>query len=523
MVLTETEWANQLQHDCDVVIVGSGAAGISLALELSKSGIHSILLEGGDNSFTEESQDCYKGLSSGHNLPFGLSGSRLRFFGGSTNCWAGGCGELDDQDFLNRSWISSSGWPINKEDLNAYYHRAADFLQIDINRIRKPSEIAGLPTLDGFELRSLEYTPKVRFSEAFGGLLKKNSLIKVLINANLTKINRSANGDSVLSIKIESFRGAKSLVKGKFYVLACGGVENPRILLNSEDLNFHAFGNHTDMVGRFFCDHPIAPCATVIGEQGEVHEMKWEERAFWKPNKSGQISAPFYRMPYHLQEKYKILNAAIQFHLQDPELGDAEIAAWQIKNYFNDSKEFSLSTKDMLAIAESPIELIQSIRNRQLKAGLRIAMRFQIEQAPNAESRIMLVDDRDSLGIRRIKLSWKFSEIERRTVDVLTAYTAKCLQDQKIGTLKFDKELVEHMTDLPRDLRGGQHHSCTTRMASTDKEGVVDSNLRVFHTKNLFICGSSVFPTNGWVNPTMTIIALSIRLASHLVDCIHSQ
>lgn len=145
-------------------------------------------------------------------------------------------------------------------------------------------------------------------------------------------------------------------------------------------------------------------------------------------------------------------------------------------------------------------------------------MRFQIEQAPNPESRVTLAEERDLLGIKRIKLSWRFSEIERRTVDVVTAYAAYCLQELRIGTLRFDRELIENMTELPRDLRGGQHHSCATRMAEIDRDGVVDKNLRVFHTKNLFVCGSSVFPTNGWVNPTMTIVALAMRLANHLVE-----
>ena len=523
MILTEEVWSTQIEHECDVVVVGSGAAGISLALELSKSGVQVILLEGGGDSFTGESQDCYRGFSTERNLPFGLSRSRLRFLGGSTNCWAGGCGELDSQDFYTRPWIPFSGWPIKKEDLNLYYQRAAEFLDININRIRKPLENAGLPDFEGFELRSLEYTRKVKFSTHFKDQLNNNSFIKLFLGANLTNLNRSVGDETVSTAEIRSFNKAKTSVKAKIYVLACGGIENARILLNSGDSNFEAFGNYGDKLGRFFCDHPIAPCATVIGLDGKLNEMKYEDRAFWQPNKAGQISAPFYRIPYDLQEKYSILNTAIQFHYQEPELGPAEIAAWQLKNYWSDSKEFSVTAKDILAIAESPLELIAAIRNRQTKKGSRIALRFQIEQAPNPESRVTLINEKDSLGVKRIKLSWKFSNIERHTIDVVTAYVAQCLQNQKIGTLRLDRELMEHRSDLPRDLRGGQHHSCTTRMSETDKLGVVDKNLRVFHTKNLFVCGSSVFPTNGWVNPTMTIIALSLRLANFIVDDIKNS
>jgi hypothetical protein len=143
-------------------------------------------------------------------------------------------------------------------------------------------------------------------------------------------------------------------------------------------------------------------------------------------------------------------------------------------------------------------------------------MRFQIEQEPNYSNRVSLSDQRDSFGLRRINLSWNFGEIERRTIDILMAYAAKCLQAKETGTLKLDLQLYENRKDLPQDLRGGQHHCGTTRMAETPKSGVVDKNLKVFGTNNLYICGSSVFPTNGWVNPTLTILALSLRLAEHL-------
>jgi len=305
-------------------------------------------------------------------------------------------------------------------------------------------------------------------------------------------------------------------VKAKAYVLACGGIENARILLNSGADGVVALGNTTDRVGRFFCDHPIAPCATVVGPMGELKDMKFEARHFYKQTDRGQAGVPFFRLPFELQQQYSTLNATLQFHLQEPEMGPGEVAAWRLRNFIRDPARSTITGDDLLAIAKNPLDIMRTLVNRQDSSGGRIAMRFQMEQSPNPDSRVTLVNERDKLGVRRAKLSWSFTEIERRTVDVMNAYAAARLQKEGIGTLRLDRALDENRLELPMDLRGGQHHSGTTRMAASERDGVVDADLKVFRTRNLFVCGSSVFPTNGWVNPTLTIVALGLRLARHL-------
>lgn len=516
MLILENEWSASAQHDCDVVVVGSGAAGISLAMELSRFGVKSVLLEGGGETYSDDSQDCYAGYSMDRKLPHGLIGSRLRFIGGSTNCWAGGCGELDTEDFFKRPWIKHSGWPIQKEHLKKYYELAAKFLDIDINRLRNPTDLAALPPLKGFELRSLEFTRRVRFALEFGDVLRRDPLIALFSGANLTSLNRTKDGDAVIEMTIKSFGGASSKVKGKAYVLACGGIENARILLNSGQEKFVAFGNRGDNVGRFFCDHPIAPCATVVGLQGDLKDMPYETRTFYRKQDQAQIAEPFYRLPFQLQEQFSTLNAAVQFHSQELELGSAEMAAWNLRNFIKDPHRSTVTAGEIMSIVKSPVQLFRAIMSRQWANDSRIAMRFQIEQNPNPDSRITLANETDKLGIKRVQLSWRFSEIERRTVDVAMAYAAACLQREEIGTLRLDRALDANKSELPLDLRGGQHHSGTTRMSESESGGVVDRDLKIFSSRNLFVCGSSVFPTNSWVNPTLTIVALSIRLAEHL-------
>ena len=513
MILDSESWAQEKLHYADYVVIGGGAAGVALALELSKSSAKIVLVEGGELEFSEISQDIYKGTCDLRQLPPGLAGSRLRFLGGSTNCWAGGCAELDELDFDQRDWVANSGWPINKSDLHGYYERAARFLSIDLKSVESPEGVNGILGLEGFDLRSLSYTNKVRFNSEFSGAIKKQKNLSVFINANLTHIKRESSG-IVNSITIESYGGVKSLIKSRVFVLACGGIENARILLNSGLKSGVAIGNGNGLVGKYFCEHPIAPCATFV--PANMTESKFDYDTDIFHSKLGAITIPFYKLPDKLQRQYKTLNGAIQFQSQELELTAAEISAWSAFQYYKGFSEVRPSIHDVLNIATNPLSVLDAYMSRKGISGGRIAMRFQIEQEPRAENCVTLSDKKDRFGQQRVNLHYDFGDIERRTIDVLTSYAAYSLQNLRLGTLRLDKQLYDDPVHLPIDLRGGQHHCGTTRMGSSSNVGVVDTNLRVFDCQNLYIVGSSVFPTNGWANPTFTIIALAIRLADHL-------
>ena len=224
----------------------------------------------------------------------------------------------------------------------------------------------------------------------------------------------------------------------------------------------------------------------------------------------------YYKIPFEIQKKFNISNSAIHFFEQEDELTKSDLSAINLYKFFKDYKNSRLDKNDFLEIIKNPIDVLSSYRQRKKRSKIRTAVRFTLEQTPNEQSKIYLGNQLDKFGQRKIKLDWKFNKIERRTVNFLMAYTADVLQKNKIGTLKMDSQLYNFKETLPLDLRGGQHHCGTTRMATFQKNGVVDKNLKVFGMKNLFVCGSSVYPTNSWVNPTFTIIALSFRLADNI-------
>ena len=203
--------------------------------------------------------------------------------------------------------------------------------------------------------------------------------------------------------------------------------------------------------------------------------------------------------------------------MQSPEVPISSFKAWKLKNILSGKSAYDFNSKDVFDILSDPISVLKSINSRKnINSSQRIALRFQIEQKPEKTNAITLTDAKDKIGLNRVNFNWAFSDIERRTVDVATAYIASLLHTSKSGSLLLDSALVDNKSDLPFDLRGGQHHSGTTRMSESPKNGVVDVNLKVHGSKNLFIVGSSVFPTNGWVNPSFTIAALGIRLADHI-------
>ena len=169
--------------NAEVVIIGSGAAGTSLAHGLSEKKHSVIILEGGEDIYSEQSQECYSGSTTDRDLTYGLKGSRLRFFGGSTNCWAGGCGELEIEDYMHREWVSHSGWPLDSSELDLYYQKASNFLDIpkDIFNAKKNKDIY---KIQGFDSKSLVYTKKVRFKDEFSSLFKKEKNVILTIQTN---------------------------------------------------------------------------------------------------------------------------------------------------------------------------------------------------------------------------------------------------------------------------------------------------------------------------------------------------
>ena len=509
MLLHSDKWNGEQSHQADVAIVGAGAAGISLALALQDKGISSILVEGGDINYSEASQDLYDGKQFGdYYSQAGLKHSRMRFFGGSTNCWAGGCTVFETHDFAARPWLELQKWPLNYDDLRPFYAKAASQLGLNLETVEAPSSGKRLPNLGPFVTRSLEYTKKIRFKQEYAKDIMDSSNIKCLLSANFECFEKNSHGVSALIVKDYSGHSVKILAKK--YVISAGGIESARILMNSARTHGGGFGVEKGNLGRNFCDHPIAPCASVYFDDSTAAK-KFLAQSYWAKG-----TEPYFVLPYEIQKKFEISNCALQVFEEMPPFSESEISALSFYEYLKGVSNNAPEIKDYLNVVTHPVRIWEAWKKRKSGERSRFSIRFQMEQIPVKENGLRLLDEKDAFGLHKVGLDWTMDSFARKTIDVNLYHIVKAFGADQSAVLSLDPQLVSDRKSVPRDLRGGQHHCGTTRMGATSDEGVVDSDLRVFGVDNLHVLSSSVFPSNSWANPTFTIIALSHRLASHI-------
>jgi choline dehydrogenase-like flavoprotein len=494
------------RHASQVCIIGAGAAGITIARKLAARGLDVLLLESGDFVADTATQRLYEGPAAGTVLSTPseyLVVSRLRFVGGTTNHWGGMCRPLDALDFEKRSWVPESGWPIAERDVAAHYGEAAEVLQLqpfDLTAERAPGAVASFfPSGSAFESRHFHYSPPTRFREVYGDELRRSPRIRLVTNANVTDVVLRPDGGSVAELRLATLNGRTATASARHYVLACGAIENARLLLASNGVQRQGIGNAHDQVGRNFADHPhlsLVGGFMLHADPWRTDSAAWRHLARAFDGDEQRRTLVLWPSPA-AQERHGLLNAA--FSVNAHRRGRTRI----------ERRAFG---------ALDAVHALEHGRNASatpeagphLPAGGRLYLRT--EMAPNAANRVTLSDRRDALGNRQAALTWHLGDPERRTVDGMLRLLAAELG--RLGLGRAGTNLQPDHT-WPRTT-GGSHHIGTTRMSSSPSQGVVDTDCRVHGVANLFVAGSSVFTTSGYVNPTFTLVALALRLADRL-------
>ncbi|MGV7220149.1 MAG: GMC oxidoreductase [Nitrospinales bacterium] len=477
------------KQNYDVCICGGGVAGITLALNLSKK-LNIILLEAGDLEYSDESQNNYEGKIIGENY-FDLTQTRLRYFGGTSNHWGGWCRPLDSHDFEPKSHIEHSGWPIYRSDLDPYLQKAKSILDIPG---RNSIESAGnnISSLESKDFKKAEFwfSPPTRLGIKYRKLIEDSKNISCVLNSNITDILLSENFSYVDLIKIRNYQGKSFGVNCLQFVLATGGIENPRIMLNCNGQMKNGLGNSHDLVGRFFMEHPHNVVGKAIFEDHIVRPK--HSKQFFSPSKD-------------LINKFKILNFGLRVYPSIIGEGDEQIYPIEFKEKIRNilcgiSENISTSIYDEMCRDEALLMVAS-------------------EQAPNPSSRITLGEEIDSFNMRQANLDWQFLDVDKRTIRLGVMEFAKSLATYGQGRAKIDDWLLSGEMKFPdhnKNKIGGNHHMGTTKMGSSPLNGVVNSNQQVFGIENFYIAGSSVFSTSGHANPTFTIVQMTLRLADFL-------
>lgn len=493
----------------DICIIGAGFAGITLALNLDKR-YKILLLEGGDYDYTVESQKMFEGKIVGHDY-WRLEDTRTRCFGGTSNVWGRWAVPLEARDFEKKSYAKLSGWPIGKKDLDPYLEKTNEMFEMSKafksrSDVKEWDGVLKRPN-DDFEGFYVQQTP-IDFKEKFGPDIKKSENIHCYLNANLTDMTLLDNLSSVKEVEIKNYKDGVFRIRAEKFVLATGGIENARLLLSFNKQLKNGLGNDNDLVGRYFCDHPQFEAGTFILEDKVIRAFKSDkyhsEHKFLRPSDA-------------FMKENKILNIGIRIE-----------TAKFLKEYINPNK-FKNKVREIVCQSEWLTDLVVTYYKKGSRLYCEVPKsdkvhdgRFVInsEQIPNPLSRITLDSKVDTFGMRRVILDWKFVKLDKRTVRDSVVAFAKMFATKDLGRVKIDDWVFDKNMDFPTIDHGrpGPHHMCTTRMSHTSEEGVVDSDQKVFGIDNLYIAGSSVFSTSGEVNPTFTIVQMTLRLAEHLND-----
>lgn len=532
--------------DADICIIGTGAAGIAIAHALAGSSLNLCMLESGGLASERESQQLYEGSSVGA-LPCDPAVSRVRAFGGSCNFWGGGCIPLSELDLSRREWVPHSGWPLSYAQLQPYYERAIEFCRIGNLGFAAGSFLAPLPREPlEFDERTLVnrtfVSAPVLFGDAYRAELEQAANIRVLLHANLLELRATDDGRRVGQALIGSLDGRRGLVRARHYVLACGAIENARLLLLSDAGCPRGLGNGHDLVGRYFMDHPSGVLGSILTDAADRIARPYDRRL----NKDPVPAFPEISLSETAQRDYHLLRARIHpFAMEGPvPRGLQALRALRAKAHRPQQDESeALKARVCAATTSDPsrfgvvAEQTQPTARLALEAALGagdIARAFArkladrptvstdhvdligyFEQAPNPDSRVTLGDECDALGQRKVRVDWRLTPL-----DTYSYRTAAMLCGGEIvrrygGVFRPASWLAED-ADASAQVHGTAHHMGTTRMADDPREGVVDRDCRVHGIDNLHVAGSSVFPTGSWAFPTLTIVSLSLRLADRL-------
>jgi len=489
------------------------------------------LIESGSYDPDEATQSLYDLESTGYLVRENFM-SRARYFGGTCNLWAGRSMKLTELDLLKRDWVPNSGWPITYSELQHYYSKARKILKLPSygafeNTILQSRMSRSERTLfNNDDLKpnvSLWAKKPLRFGATYKSNLKKSRNVTVYLNANVTDVALRVGGNSAAEIQWTTLSGNRARVRAKRFVLACGGLENARLLLVSRSLQPNGIGNQFDLVGRFFMDHPravygkvkltgrhrlplllgipvrdgIAQLGIQLAEKVQRNEHLLNNylslERHWSPHTARAYSSFIYSMKILLHKGY----SGNRFNLSRANLAHIPELI------------YLLSPRELMP--HSLYRVFKAVRQKMGKELKELTIVNYCEQVPSAESRVFLSQERDSLNMNRLILDWKIGSEEPRTVARLQELLDRYLRKNHIG---FVENRGSELTHLP--YTDASHHIGTTRMSETPRHGVVDLNCKVHGVDNLFIAGSSVFPTCGYANPTWTIVALAIRLADHL-------
>ena len=498
-----------------VAVVGAGAAGLTLSLRLSESIDDVTLIESGGLDLDGKTQGLYEGRQLG--LPYyDLAACRLRYFGGTTNHWGGYCRANDPIDYEPRPEAGLPGWPISHTELSPYVAQAAELLGIDSDFF-EPARLLenrglGADSLierstNLLETKVFQLAQNIRLGKRFLEPVRTATRLHAFTGLNVTRIALDREERKVEYVEAKTLEGRTTRIEADVFVLCCHAIENARLLLSSDDVVLGGIGNEFDHVGRYFMDHIHVFASRLIPTKRfpAIYDSEFLKRKHLNANigfredvlrQNGLLQYYCRFNPHYLEPTTLASRGAVVDRFNEPgDVGFLRDVATLISD-FPDVARYELSKRSGNHILPDYYIL-----------------EHRLEQAPNADSRVILSSRRDALGSRIADLDWRLSDH-----DVHSFSRAQEIIASELSAIGYGRVQIEPIdADLiNNNVMGHYHHIGTTRMSGAPSDGVVNTDCRVHGVRNLYLGGSSVFPTAGYSGPTMMIIGLALRLAENL-------
>lgn len=464
-----------LSHDLsgyDLCIIGAGPAGLSIAAELAYSGLKICVLESGGEERTEMNVLLNTVVTRHLRIK---EHSRERMLGGAGRVWGGLSSTLDHIDLESREWCE--GWPISFKELDIFLSAAQRF------RFPHPNEFTQVNGTHGFGFTLLREKVFIAVRPFFDFARLKTVFqreeVDLFMHATATRlfVDEEGGESSVSSVSCSASNGDIYTVKARTYILACGGIENARILLHSD------VGNEHDQVGRYFMNHPKGHAGRL-----SLTAPVSPEIMYLSHSANGRIRYAGVSLTEQEQRERGLLNSYVQFE-----------------------PETSVIQRYVAAIEKRLPSVVAGyfywLRTRTLR------LRWYTDMEPRSENRIELSDKVDRNAVPLPVVSYQLGEKDKETLRALHTRLYEECERLQIGTLMGDADEV--LSAVKND---ASHHLGGARMGHDPHTSVVDKDCKVHSVRNLYVAGGSVFPTSGSANPTYTIVALAIRLAAHLRD-----
>jgi choline dehydrogenase-like flavoprotein len=533
----------------DVAIVGAGPVGIALATRLAgRVGRLALIEAGGPRSKPADSSEFFRAeeVTDPRHMPTDLY--RRRMLGGTTSIWGGRCTPFDPEDFVSNS--DRPGWPITFAETDTHIADALEFFDAGKPEYSAASALPKHPisldpsSTDLIVDRIERWSKPTNAWKKYEATLSRSPDVTVIHGVTCTNVVTNADGTRVIALELRTPSNRSHKIVASTIVLACAGLETPRLLLASRGTRSCGLGNEHDLVGRFYMAH-LASDANNVGALRFARPEAARAFDFIEMG-DGIYARRMILLSPAARQREGIGN--IIFRPSRPPIDDAEhhdsvlsamflarsllIPAEYMRSLAVGTRFASiLRQRDHMVnvVADLP-KLVgfgvhwlrkRVFATRKLPAVLihrtdgTYPLEFNAEQMPNPESRVLLGNEVDPFGMPRLLVRWQMRDTELDGICRAYRLLATAVAKSGLGSVLLDPDLPG---SVERALcpQGGVHIG-TVRMGSDPQTGVINPNGEVWNTRGLFVAGTATFPTSGCASPTLVAVALAFRLAEYLV------